>query len=95
MKTQAAFLVLLMSYSLSAGQRVPEQPLRCGGPGYTATYSGGTNSVPPMVDVTFRATRPTSAAADTALRKCIKLAARYDVHHDRTDGQRLVRSFEG
>ena len=61
--------------SPSAGQRIPEQSLRCGGPGYTATYSAGTKDVPPMVDVTFRGTGPTSAVADTALRTCIKLAA--------------------
>ena len=69
------FFVLLVSSGLSAGQRIPEQPLRCGGVGFTATYSAGTKSVPPMVDVTFRGTRPTSAAADAAVRKCVKVAA--------------------
>jgi hypothetical protein len=68
-------LLVLVSATLFAGQVAREQPLRCGGPGYTATYSAATQAVPPTVDVTFRGTRPTSQTADLALRKCIKLAA--------------------
>lgn len=55
--------------------RAPEEQLGCGGPGYTVTYTGSTRATVPMIMVTFRGQRPTSALADRALRTCIQLVS--------------------
>jgi hypothetical protein len=51
--------------------RVEPQPLKCKGVGYSATYSAQTRSLPARVDVTFRGRKPTSAAAEKAVRGCL------------------------
>src|SRR5204863_9458395 len=43
---------------------------------YTAKYNAESKSTPASIDVTFRGQRPTSAAAETAVRKCIIEAER-------------------
>jgi hypothetical protein len=64
-------LLVAVVVVVSANQLGAETPLKCGGPGYTAKYTPATPSFPPTVDVTFRGARPTSAAAEAALRKCM------------------------
>ncbi|OFW10573.1 MAG: hypothetical protein A3H96_21620 [Acidobacteria bacterium RIFCSPLOWO2_02_FULL_67_36] len=49
--------------------------LECAGKGVKAEYVAQTQSMPPTVDVSFRGSRPTSQAAERALRKCIQQVA--------------------
>ena len=47
----------------------------CVGKGIKTEYSAQTQSMPPTVDVSFRGPRPTSQAAERALRKCLQQIA--------------------
>jgi len=50
---------------------VNAKPLNCAGAAFSATYKAETQSLMPMVDVVFMGPRPSSAAAEGALRACI------------------------
>ncbi len=75
MNIRAAVVIALCFCGSANGQPAQEQPLGCGAAGYRATYTPATKGGVPAVDVTFRGTRPTSAAAEAALRRCMKAAA--------------------
>jgi hypothetical protein len=58
--------------NLSAFAQQPKTKLKCSAPSAVATYSPARPSVPPMVDLTFRGRRPTSALAEKQLRTCVQ-----------------------
>jgi hypothetical protein len=68
-------LILVGFFRLSSAQLLPEQTLACSGPGYRTTYIAGWQKIGPSVNVIYRRRRPTSAEAEAALRKCVKVAA--------------------
>jgi hypothetical protein len=54
--------------SRRTGEEVQPVALNCAGKGVKAEYHAQTQSMPPTVDVSFRGSRPTSQAAERALR---------------------------
>jgi hypothetical protein len=75
MKQLPALLIASVGLFVNAEEAVAQAQLKCAARGYTATYTPARRGVPPMVDVTFSLQRPTSAAADAALRKCLNEVA--------------------
>jgi len=55
--------------------KVDPVKVECGAPGYTAKYFSQTRSMPSSVWVTFRGATPTSAAAQRALDRCLRVVA--------------------